>query len=82
MDVKIGIAQSAQVIEVEVDDGIDREKLKSDIDNILSATAEGAAQGVFWLTDRKGRDVAVPAARISFIEVGSAVDERRIGFGA
>ena len=37
---------------------------------------------VLWLTDRHGRDIAVPAAKIAYIELGTSDSERRIGFGA
>jgi hypothetical protein len=34
-----------------------------------------------WITDKKGRDIAVPAAKIAYVEIGSADADRRIGFG-
>ena len=37
---------------------------------------------VLWLVDRKGKEVAVPSKRVSFIELSSADPDRRIGFGA
>jgi hypothetical protein len=37
---------------------------------------------VLWLTDRHGRDIAVPSAKIAYIELGTSDSERRIGFGA
>jgi hypothetical protein len=37
---------------------------------------------MLWLTDRKGRRVGVPAAKLAYVEIGSASDERRVGFGA
>jgi hypothetical protein len=43
--------------------------------------AEGAG-GVLWLTDRRGRRVAVPVAKIAYVEVGAPTNERRVGFGA
>jgi len=36
---------------------------------------------VLWLTDRKGRQVGVPVAKVAYVEIGSPHDERRIGFG-
>jgi len=38
--------------------------------------------GVLWLTDRRGRRVAVPVAKIAYVEVGAPTTERRVGFGA
>ncbi len=37
---------------------------------------------VLWLTDRKGRRVGVPAARIAYIELGTSSSERIVGFGS
>ncbi|MEZ5375505.1 MAG: DUF3107 domain-containing protein [Acidimicrobiales bacterium] len=77
MDIRIGIAQSASVIELEMSDDTDRAALKAEIDASL-----GADSGVLWLTDKRGKDVAVPVARVAFVEIGKDDAERRIGFGA
>ncbi len=76
MDVRIGIAQSAQVIELELGD-VDRDEIKK-----MISDAVGDSDGVLWLTDRKGKEVALPSAQISFVELSSVDPERRIGFGA
>ena len=34
------------------------------------------------LTDRRGRDVLVPAAKIAYVEIGLGDGDRQIGFGA
>jgi len=77
MDLRIGIAQSSQVIELEVSEDTDRDQLKADV-----ASALGQEDGVFWVADRKGKEIAVPSAKISFVEIGAASAARRIGFGA
>ena len=33
------------------------------------------------VTDRKGRQVGVPVAKVAYVEIGSPHDDRRIGFG-
>lgn len=76
MDVRIGIAQTGQVIELELADETDRAGLRKQVDQALAD--EGS---VLWLTDRKGKEIGIPAARISFFELGTADTERRIGFG-
>ncbi len=75
MDIKIGIVQSMREIEVELPDDADHAQ--------ISALVETALEGdqVLWLTDRKGRRVGVPAARIAYVEFGTPVD-RVVGFGA
>jgi hypothetical protein len=34
-----------------------------------------------WLVDKRGRDIAVPSAKIAYVEIGSTNADRRIGFG-
>lgn len=77
MDVRIGIADSSQVIEVELENDVDRDALKGRVDAVMTGSADS-----LWLTDRKGKELAVPASRIAFVEIGTADAERRIGFGA
>lgn len=77
MDVRIGIAESPQIIEVEMDDDADRAALKSDVDAVL-----GGKSKILWLTDRKGKELAVPSEKIGFVEIGTSDAERKIGFGA
>lgn len=77
MDVRIGIAESPQIIEVEMDDDADRAALKSDVDAVL-----GGESKILWLTDRKGKELAVPSEKIGFVEIGTSDAQRKIGFGA
>ena len=77
MDVRIGVQHTPKEIDIELPSGTDRDEVRARID---AALADPAA--VLWLTDRHGRDIAVPTARIAYVEVGSADSERRIGFGA
>jgi hypothetical protein len=71
------VVQSPKEIEVEMAEGTDAEALTAQIESVLGA--EGA---VLWLTDRRGRTVGVPSARIAYVEVNATSDERRVGFGA
>lgn len=75
MDVRIGVTQAPREISVEVDDG-DRDDVKSKVEAALSGATD-----VLWITDKRGRDIGVPAAKIAYVEVGSAESDRRIGFG-
>ena len=76
MDVRIGVTYSAKEIDVELGDDADVAELRSEIEAVL-----GDGEGVLWLTDRKGRQVGVPAAKVAYVEIGSPTDARRIGFG-
>ncbi len=77
MDLKIGIAQSTQVVDVELPDDAVRDDLKSAIEAALSGESS-----VLWVADKRGAELAVPSERISFVQLGGDEDGRRIGFGA
>ena len=69
------MTQAPREISLEVEDG-DRDDLKARVEAAL-----GGATDVLWVTDKRGRDVGIPAGKIAYVEVGSADGERRIGFG-
>ena len=75
MDVRIGVTQTTKELEVEMPDGTDADALKADIDKAV------ADKTTLWLTDRKGRQVGIPAEKIAYLEIGRPDDGRRIGFG-
>jgi hypothetical protein len=77
VDVRIGVVQSPKEIEVEMADGTDSEAVTARIEEALRSET-----GVLWLTDRRGRTVGIPAARIAYVEINASSDERRVGFGA
>jgi len=77
VDVRIGIVQSVKELEVELGDQVNRDDIMSEIEGALSNP-----EGVLWLTDRRGRKVAIPVTKIAYVEVGAPVSERRVGFGA
>ena len=76
MDVRIGIVQTVKELEVELPEDADRDAVMAQIDEALSS------ESVLWLTDRKGRRVGVPAAKVAYVEVGAPTSDRRVGFGA
>ena len=76
MDVRIGVLHTPRELEIEMADDTDRDQLLSEIEARL-----GDEGGVLWLTDRRGRRIAVPVSRVAFVEVGSPKEERRVGFG-
>jgi Protein of unknown function (DUF3107) len=77
VDVRIGIVQSPKELEVELGEDADRDAIIADIEASL-----GKDGGVLLLTDRKGRRVVIPVAKVSYVEVGAPTHERRVGFGA
>ena len=76
MDVRIGVTQVARELVVEMPDGADTDQLRDDVARVL---ADGS--GLLHLTDKKGRQVIVPTAKVAYVEIGSPDAERRIGFG-
>ncbi len=76
MEVRIGIVQTPKEVEIDLGDSADRDAVLADIEASLEKG------GVLWLTDRRGRRIAVPTAQVAYIEVGAPSNERRVGFGA
>lgn len=76
MDVRIGIVQSMKELDVELPDDADRDKVLADIEEAL-----GEEGRILWLTDRKGRQVGVPVAKVAYVELDPPVTDRRVGFG-
>jgi hypothetical protein len=76
VDVRIGVTHTPKEIEVELPEGTDADALVAQIEKAL------AGSGILWLTDRRGRRVGVPSARVAYIEFNTASEDRRVGFGA
>ena len=76
MDLRIGVTQSPRELSVELSDDTDREALKAQVEAALTGAVD-----VLWVTDKKQRQVAVSAAKIAYVEIGTAEGERKIGFG-
>ena len=77
MDVRIGVTQAPREINVEVADDIDRGALRDQVEAALTGAVD-----VLWITDRRGKEIGVAAAKIAYVEVGVADGERRMGFGS
>ena len=77
MDIRIGITQAPREIAIEVeDDAKAREALKKSVEAALKGEIT-----TLWITDKKGRDTAIPTAKIAYVEIGSSDPDRKIGFG-
>ena len=75
MELRIGIADNPQPITVTLPNDADRENIKESVE----AALRGAAP-VLWLTDDKGREIAVAASRLTHVEMGPP-GSHPIGFG-
>jgi hypothetical protein len=77
VDMRIGVTYSARELEVPLPDDVDRAGLMKRVEDVLAGTSN-----VLWVTDRRGRDVAVPADKIAYVEIGSETDSRPMGFSS
>jgi len=75
VDIRIGVTDTPREVQLKLDDDTDRAGLKASIEAALAGDAS-----VLWLTDDKGLEVAVAAARISYVELGPE-GNNPIGFG-
>ena len=72
MEVKIGVQYAPRELSVATD---------AEPEAVLAALSKAIADdSVFVLTDDKGRTVAVPAARVAYLDFTSD-NERKVGFG-
>ncbi|MGD0311190.1 MAG: DUF3107 domain-containing protein [Acidimicrobiales bacterium] len=76
MDVRIGIVQSMKELDIELPEDADRQKV---LDEIEAKLADDGT--ILWLTDRKGRQVGVPVAKVAYVEVDPPSSARQVGFG-
>lgn len=77
MNIRIGIMYSAKELDIDLGDDADAEKVAAEV-----TTAMAEQSGMLWLTDRKGNRVGVAASKVTYVEVGSDSEGRRVGFSA
>ena len=77
VDVRIGITQVPREIEVELAESTSADELAAQVEKAVAA-----ATGMLWLTDKRGRRVGIPAAKLAYIELDTGAETRRVGFGA
>ncbi len=65
MEVKIGVQYASRELVVETDESADA------VEKVAAEALKG--DGVFTLTDTKGRRTIVPGAKITYIEIGGGV---------
>ncbi len=75
VDVRIGVTQAPRELAFEVDEASHAEVIAA-----VEAALSGATD-VLWITEKRGRRIAVASAKIAFVELGVPDGERRIGFG-
>jgi hypothetical protein len=77
MELRISVSHSVRDIALELEsDDRSRAAVRKAVEEALAGKVE-----VLWLKDKRGREVAVPAEKIAFVEFGAPDGERRLGFG-
>ncbi len=76
MDVRIGVTYSPKELDIEMAVDADPQEVKTGIEAALTGG------NMVWITDRRGRQVGVPADKVAYIELGTPDNDRRIGFGS
>ncbi len=75
MELRISVADNPQPIAVTLPDDADRENIKASVEAALRGEV-----AVLWLTDDKGREIAVAGSRVTHVEMGPP-GSHPIGFG-
>ena len=75
MEIRIGVTYSPKEIEIDLDDDQAGDALVEQI-----TASVGDDKTMLWLTDRKGRRVGVPTAKLAYVEIGAPRSDRRVGF--
>ncbi|MDQ4090088.1 MAG: DUF3107 domain-containing protein [Actinomycetota bacterium] len=75
MEIRIGVTYTPKEIELEMADDEAGDALVEQI-----SASVGEEGSMLWLTDRKGRRVGVPTAKLAYVEIGAPRNERRVGF--
>lgn len=71
MEVKIGIQNASRELVVDTNESADA------VEKLVSEAV--ASDGVFAITDARGRRVIVPAGRLAYVEIGGGVSGQ-VGF--
>jgi hypothetical protein len=72
VEVKVGVADTARELL------INSSQTPEEVEALVADALKGSS-GALTLIDDKGRRYVVPAARVAYVEIGSA-DSRRVGF--
>ena len=75
MEIRIGVTYSPKELEIEMDDDAAGDALVEQI-----SASVGEDRSMLWLTDKKGRRVGIPTAKLSYVEIGAPRSDRRVGF--
>ena len=75
MEIKIGIQHVNREIIVESSES------SADVEKELLSSIGAGGDGVFTVTDERGRKVLIPVGKIAYVDLGEE-NARHVGFGA
>ena len=75
MEIRIAVTYSPKEIEIDLADDVSGDDL---VEQISASVGEEGA--MLWLTDKKGRRVGIPTAKLAYVEIGAPRSDRRVGF--
>ena len=75
MEIRIAVTYSPKEIEIDLADDVSGDEL---VEQISASVGEEGA--MLWLTDKKGRRVGIPTAKLAYVEIGAPRGDRRVGF--
>ncbi len=78
MDIRIGVTHAPREISLEMPDD---EKAVEKVRAAVVSALEGKS-AVLWITDKRGKETAIPSAKIAFVEFGAPNGDRKMGFGS
>ena len=73
MKVRIGIADSTKVVELETDDPAAFEQ--------SFTAALGGEEAMVWVEDAKNRRVGIPREKVAYVEIETQDGKQAVGFG-
>jgi len=75
VEIRIAVTYSPKEIEIDLADDVSGDEL---VEKISASVGEEGA--MLWLTDKKGRRVGIPTAKLAYVEIGAPRGDRRVGF--
>jgi hypothetical protein len=70
--VKVGVAETNRVIELETE--------SADAIKTVMEEAYSSGKSILWFEDTKSRLVGIPLEKVAYIEIDQASDSRQVGF--
>jgi hypothetical protein len=77
MEIRIGITQAPRELVFDLDDEKARTAFRAAVEQALAGKSETLA-----VTDARGREIVIAAAKIAFVEFGAPEGTRKLGFGS